>query len=82
MAKKAADSKPPTFEASLSKLEQIVDDMESGELPLEEIIEKYEEGMGYLKVCDDKLAEAEVKIRKLTRDDEGELTEEDMPETD
>ena len=81
MAKKATDTKSLTFETSLNKLEQIVEDMESGELPLEKIINKYEEGMEHLKVCDDKLAEAEVKIRKLTRDDQGEVVEEDARET-
>ena len=55
------------FEAALGELEAIVAEMENGELPLEQLIERYEEGMRLVKVCNEKLAEAEQKIEILTR---------------
>ena len=66
MASKPA--KPVKFESALGDLEKIVGEMEDGELPLEQLIERYEEGMRLVKVCHDKLAEAEQKIEILTRD--------------
>ena len=42
--KETADE--PKFESALEKLEKIVDEMESGDLPLDEILKKYEEGSG------------------------------------
>ncbi|MEM6821866.1 MAG: exodeoxyribonuclease VII small subunit [Verrucomicrobiota bacterium] len=78
MAKKVSHSKEFSFEESLAELEGIVEEMESGELPLEDIIQKYEKGMGHLAVCDRKLKEAEKKIRKLTKNESGEPVEEDF----
>ena len=59
-------AKPVKFEAALSDLEALVADMENGELPLDQLIEKYEEGMRLVKACNEKLAEAEQKIEVLT----------------
>jgi len=75
MAKKSSNTDGLSFEASLDKLESIVEVMESGEMPLEEIIEQYEEGMQHLATCDRKLAEAEKRIRQLTVDADGHLEE-------
>lgn len=47
--------------------------MESGELPLEGLIAKYEEGMALAKACQQKLAEAELKIKQLEKTATGEL---------
>ena len=55
------------FEEALEKLEGVVDAMESGDLPLESLLAKYEEGMRLAKVCQDKLAEAELKIQQLEK---------------
>ena len=63
---KTASTPEPKFEAALADLEQIVADMENGELPLDRLIERYEEGMRLVKVCDEKLSEAEQKIEVLT----------------
>jgi exodeoxyribonuclease VII small subunit len=62
------------FEAALQKLESIVEGMESGDLPLETLLAKYEEGVKLAKICQDKLAEAEVKIQQLEKTAAGELT--------
>ena len=61
------------FEEALEKLESIVEGMESGDLPLESLLAKYEEGVKLAKVCQDKLAEAELKIQQLEKTAAGEL---------
>lgn len=53
------------FEDALRKLEEIVDELEKGELPLEETIKKFEEGIKLCKLCKEKLEKAEMKIEKL-----------------
>ena len=61
------------FEEALKKLEGIVEAMESDELPLETLIAKYEEGSKLAKICQEKLAEAELKIQQLEKAAGGEL---------
>jgi len=61
------------FEEALKKLEVIVEAMESEELPLETLLTKYEEGTQLAKVCQEKLAEAELKIEQLEKNAAGEL---------
>ena len=61
------------FEEALKHLEAIVEEMESEELPLETLIQRYEEGVKLVQVCQAKLAEAELKIQKLEKDAGGEL---------
>jgi exodeoxyribonuclease VII small subunit len=58
---------PEKFEALLARLEQIVSDMENAELPLEKLLENYEEGMRLVKTCGDRLADAEQKVEILSR---------------
>ena len=64
---------PPTFEAALVKLEQIVQRLEKGELPLEESLVLYEEGVRLSRLCHAKLEEAEGKIELLLKDQRGDL---------
>jgi exodeoxyribonuclease VII small subunit len=61
----------PTFEAALSRLEQIVQKLEKGELALEESLVLYEEGVRLSRVCHAKLEEAEGKIEILLKDQRG-----------
>lgn len=56
-----------SFENALTKLETIVDTMEQGEVPLAELLAKYEEGTRLLQVCESRLKEAELKIEKLKK---------------
>ncbi len=63
----------PKFESALEKLEKIVEAMESGDLPLDEILKKYEEGSGLVRYCSRKLTEAEKRIEILMKNKEGEL---------
>lgn len=67
-----------TFEKTLEKLEKIVETLDSGELPLEKALEKFEEGMALSKLCEQKLNEIEKKITVLNRESNGEITETSM----
>jgi exodeoxyribonuclease VII small subunit len=62
----------PTFEDALKKLEEIVQKLERGELPLEESLACYEEGIRLSRLCHGKLEEAERKIETLVKDARGE----------
>ena len=61
------------FEEALKKLETIVEAMESDDLPLETLLAKYEEGTKLARLCQEKLAEAELKIQQLEKSASGEL---------
>ena len=61
------------FEEALKKLEGIVAAMESDDLPLETLLARYEEGTKLVKICQDKLAEAELKIQQLEKSAAGEM---------
>ena len=67
-----AESLP--FEEALKKLEAIVEAMESQDLPLETLLARYEEGTQLAKICQNKLAEAELRIQQLERNAAGEMT--------
>ncbi len=66
-------AKDPPFEEALQKLESTVEAMEADDLPLETLLAKYEEGAKLVKICQDKLAEAELKIQQLEKTAGGEL---------
>ena len=68
-----AKAAAPPFEEALKKLEAIVEAMESEELPLEALLTKYEEGTQLARACQEKLAEAELKIEQLEKNAAGEL---------
>ncbi len=61
----------PSFEAALAKLESIVESMESGEIPLAELLAKFEDGNRLLKQCESRLKEAELKIEQLKKERDG-----------
>jgi exodeoxyribonuclease VII small subunit len=61
-----------TFEQALAQLEQIVQRLEKGELPLEESLKLYEEGVRLSRLCHGKLEEAEGRIEVLLKDSRGE----------
>ena len=64
-----------SFEQSLRQLEKIVEELESGDLPLEKAIKKFEEGIQLSRYCSQKLDETEERINLLMKDDSGEVTE-------
>ena len=55
----------------MDRLEEIVEQMESGKMILEELIVRYEEGMKLVKVCQERLASAEQRIEIITRNNAG-----------
>lgn len=61
------------FEDSLARLEQIVGQLEAGNLPLEESLKVFEEGIALARHCARYLEEAEKRIEILTKDDQGAL---------
>lgn len=62
----------PRFEDALGRLEQIVTTLEKGDLPLEESLKLYEEGVRLSRTCHAKLEEAEGRIEMLVKDARGE----------
>ncbi len=60
-----------SFEDALRELEQVVGQLERGEVPLDKSIELYERGAALKARCEAKLKEAEEKVAKLTLDGEG-----------
>lgn len=64
MAKKANEEK---FEAAYNKLEKILDNLESNieKKSLDEVIKAYQEGLRLIKICKEKIVEAELKIEKI-----------------
>jgi exodeoxyribonuclease VII small subunit len=71
---KAEQSPDMPFEEAVQKLESIVDAMESGDLPLESLMAKFEEGTRLAKLFQAKLAQAEVKVQQLEKNAAGELS--------
>ncbi len=62
------------FEDALHRLEEIVEAMESQDLPLETLLAKYEEGTKLAQFCQTRLNEAEVKIQELEKNAKGVMT--------
>ena len=72
-----------TFEQSLKQLEQIVQELESGDLPLEKAIKKFEEGIQLSKFCSKQLDETEKRISILLKDSAGNISEQPfLPQDD
>lgn len=66
-------SQKQTFELSLKRLEAIVGALENGDVPLDKAIELYEEGIGLSKFCGERLKETELKLKKLSKNIDGQL---------
>ena len=74
--------KKEKFEEALQKLGTIVARMEEGDLPLEEALKAFEEGVRLAKFCTTKLDEAERKVEKLIRNQSGTLQSTPFSEED
>ena len=61
-----------SFEQALEKLENIVSQLESGQIKLEDAVKVYEEGNQLKKICEEKLKNAQMKVEKLLLDKQGE----------
>lgn len=69
-----AEKKEKTFEESLVKLEEIVKNLESGQVPLDDAIAKFTEAMELSKLCNERLKNAEENINKILKEN-GKLEE-------
>lgn len=65
-----------TFEAAMERLEGIVEEMEGADLPLEKILQRYEEGSQLRLFCESKLRQAEDRVKKIRPGPEGGPVEE------
>jgi len=71
---KKTDDQPKSFETSLEALEQIVQELEDGDLPLEKSLELFEQGIRLSRECQERLSQAERRIEVLLRDNQGRTT--------
>jgi exodeoxyribonuclease VII small subunit len=71
MAKK--DQPDKKFESALEELENIIEQLESGDLSLEDTLAAFEKGVSLVKHCNQKLSEVEKKVELLLKDKEGRL---------
>ena len=71
MAEKDLESK--NFEIALEELEGVVEQLETGELALEESLVAFERGVGLVIYCNQKLTEAEKRVELLVKDKEGKV---------
>jgi exodeoxyribonuclease VII small subunit len=69
----------PTFEQSLKKLETIVEQLEKGDLPLEDSLKLFEQGVDLSAVCKKELDEAESKVQTLIKQRDGSFKTEPFP---
>jgi len=61
------------FEKAMARLEKIIENLESGELGLDESIKVFEEGVELSKKCHKKLTEAEARVKELIKNENGEF---------
>jgi exodeoxyribonuclease VII small subunit len=80
MRKKASQTEDAalSFDQALGKLEQLVEEMEQGDLTLEAAMEKYAEGTRLSQLCQTQLAAAEKAVHKVIKESGGILTETDL----
>ncbi|MCC5022286.1 MAG: exodeoxyribonuclease VII small subunit [Candidatus Synoicihabitans palmerolidicus] len=72
----------PSFEEALAQLETIVDAMEGGDVPLAELLAKFEAGTQLLKQCESRLQHAELKIEQLKQQKDGKVSFANFETTD
>jgi exodeoxyribonuclease VII small subunit len=71
MTAKKKDEAPLPFEDALKRLETIVQQLERGDVPLEQSIALYEEGIGLSRTCAEHLAKAELTVKRLSKELDG-----------
>jgi exodeoxyribonuclease VII small subunit len=70
-----------SFEAAMKRIEKIVSDLERGELPLEESLERFEEAVKLARSCQKQLEAAQERVSKLVRADDDTFTLEPLDES-
>lgn len=71
MAEDEPTANETTFEDAIEQLEALVDSMESGDVPLTDLVQKFEQGTQLLRHCQQKLGEAEQRVEILRKNEEG-----------
>jgi exodeoxyribonuclease VII small subunit len=72
--------KEPTFEAALKRLEEVLEALEHGNLNLEDAMRAFEEGVGLVRFCHQKLEEVEKRVELLLKDEAGRFFTRPFPE--
>ena len=72
------ENKDLKFEKAMKRLEEIVEELEKGDLDIDKSLQIFEEGIRMSRLCSKKLQEAEQKIQKLTRNQKGKLVVEEL----
>lgn len=78
MATRTKPKKEPAFEERLAELEEIVQKLEAGDVPLEESLEAFERGVKLVRVLHGRLDTVETKIQELARGEDGEISAETL----
>ena len=71
-----------SFEEALARLEEIVRLLENGKNCLDESLTAFEEGIGLVKLCNEKLTKAEQRVMVLMQDENGEMQEKEFPQSE
>jgi len=74
MTDKKQESNSLSFEEAIERLEEILQSMEEEQLPLEQLLQRYEEGVKLLRFCQEQLKAAQDRIRVLMEEEDGSLT--------
>ena len=82
--KRKEDIKKLNFEESIKQLKEIVERIEQGQIPLQDSLEQYEEGMALINHCRGILQKAEKRIEKISKQEQGaeEAADEEPPADD
>ncbi len=75
-----AKQKEPTFEAALKRLEEVLEALEHGNLNLEDAMRAFEEGVGLVRYCHQKLEDVEKRVELLLKDEAGRFFTRAFPE--
>jgi exodeoxyribonuclease VII small subunit len=70
-AQRRRAEKEPAFEEAIERLEALVAELEGGDLPLEQSLKRFEEGVRLVRLCSDRLRTAEVRVRELEESSSG-----------
>ena len=69
MKSMADETRPESFESAIEQLEQVVTELEAGDLPLDKALELFEKGMALSEACRKQLEEAEARVEALIKKD-------------
>ncbi len=78
MATRKKDETPKNFEDAMQRLDAIVAKLEEDQLPLDEMLARYEEGVSLARYCGDQLEAAEQKVQLIARQSDGRVELEDF----